>query len=258
MRSLAPRCSSVPVYEPSSEPELSPRVYTGWNVFRMGSLPAVLGIEIVRGGAVTLLSARHEWLFRTHLGRDHMDLLGVKFVLARGACDGPARFGYEVVQREAGVCVQENPNDVPRFELLSRYRRVANVEELVEGARKAPRGPVTVLADPDVELPPQGQTRGRAELLRHRPGHVKLEVTSDAARLLLVRKSWAEGWRATVAGEEVPIHPTAGVFFALPVPAGRHVVELEFSAPGFAGGLFLLGLWLVLAGYAIYREGPLR
>ena len=53
-----------------------------------------------------------------------------------------------------------------------------------------------------------------------------------------------------VDGRAAPIYPAAGVFFAVPVPAGRHRVALSFRAPGFAAGLALGGSWLLLAGLA--------
>jgi hypothetical protein len=230
----------------TSEGGLSPRVYTGWNVFRMGSLPSMLGIETVRGGNVSLLSSRHEWLSRGRLTDAHLDLLGVQLVLERGACGYPRHIRYPVVRQGDGVCIRENPIDVPRFELLSDYRRVPNVEELIEATRNEPAGPVPVLAATASVLPPQGETAGSIVLLEARSGQIQLRVISDEARLLLVRTSWAEGWRATVDDEEAAIYPAAGVFFAVPVPAGSHVVSLTFAAPGFLAGLAMLALWLAI------------
>ena len=82
------------------------------------------------------------------------------------------------------------------------------------------------------------------------PGEVRLDVASVGARLLLVRESWDAGWEARVDGERTPLYEAAGIFFAVPVPPGRHRVALSYRTPGFRIGLLVTGLWL--AGSAIH------
>ena len=79
---------------------------------------------------------------------------------------------------------------------------------------------------------------------------MRLDVASVGARLLLVRESWDAGWEARVDGERTPLYEAAGIFFAVPVPLGRHRVALSYRTPGFRIGLLVTGLWL--AGSAIH------
>jgi uncharacterized membrane protein YfhO len=79
----------------------------------------------------------------------------------------------------------------------------------------------------------------------YRPGRVRLATDADAAGLLLVRESWRRGWTASVDGVPAALHRAAGLLFAVEVPAGQHVVELTYRAPGFRLGMLVAAVWLV-------------
>ena len=78
--------------------------------------------------------------------------------------------------------------------------------------------------------------RVRISLVAPRPGH------------LVVADSDAPGWAALVDGVPAPIRRANMLFRAVPVPAGRHVVEMRYrplSVPAGAvaslAGIVLLG-----------------
>ncbi len=45
---------------------------------------------------------------------------------------------------------------------------------------------------------------------------------------------------------DTSVHPAAGIFFAAPVPAGRHDVEIRFEPPGRLAGMLGALAWLLL------------
>jgi hypothetical protein len=253
-RGLAEVSSVLPLLTSAEGEAVPPRVFTGSNIFRMGSLPNVLGVEMIRGGGIALLSARHEWLDVGYLGPDHMNQLGVDLVLAQGKCAAPSRLGYEAVEVGLGVCVQRNPTPRPRYELVGHYRRVERGQELLHRLRRQPADPIGVLADTDERLPtPTAEAPGHVSVRRYQPGDVELDVRTDSDALLLARQSWAPGWTASIDGEPGRIYPAAGLFFAIPISAGDHHVMLDYQPPGMTTGLALGSCWVLLAFYTTHR-----
>jgi hypothetical protein len=230
-----------------------PRVLITGPTWSFGGLGVLEGVETIGGGAGRLLRKGYAELVKPGLmSRDRLDLFGVQLVFVRGACRRAARLGLEVLQREPGACVLRNPSWPRRYTLLSSSRSVDSVQEMMELVRRNPAGPVPVLAPAhDLEhhagpTPPAGSVGVES----YRPGTVRLRVHSPHPSLLLVRESWGEGWRATLEGRSLPIHPAAGWFFAVPLPAlpaGEHEVHLSYRSPGARLGFACAGLWLALA-----------
>lgn len=86
------------------------------------------------------------------------------------------------------------------------------------------------------------------------------EVRADGAVLLLTLP-YERGWRATVDGAPAELRPALGVLAALELPAGAHVVELEYVPPGAYLGLgitaaSLLALTLYLARCRACKKRP--
>jgi hypothetical protein len=227
-----------------------PRVLITGSPWSFGGLGVLEGVESIGGGAGRLLRERYSALVRPGLmSRDRMNLFGVQLVFVRGACRGATRLGLEVVHREPGACVLRNPSWPKRYTLLSSSRAVDSVQEMIDLVRQDPAGPVPVLAPP-AELERHAgssQPAGSVSVESYRPGEVRLHVQSPHASLLFVRESWGEGWRATLEGRSLPIHPAAGWFFAVPLPPGEHEVRLSYRSPGARLGLACAGIWLALA-----------
>ena len=61
----------------------------------------------------------------------------------------------------------------------------------------------------------------------------------------MVLEAWRRGWTATVDGEPAPLVRTNAVFRGVPLPPGRHRVEMSYFPQGLAWGGALGGLGLV-------------
>ena len=73
--------------------------------------------------------------------------------------------------------------------------------------------------------------------------------------MLFVADTFADGWRARIDDEEVPIYPGLIAGRAIPVPAGEHRVELTYKTPGLRVGLVLSAIgWLAIIALAIGRR----
>ncbi len=86
---------------------------------------------------------------------------------------------------------------------------------------------------------------------------VRLEAESSGPGLLVVNDLWSPGWRATLDGAPVTIHPADAAVRAVDWPAGRHVLEMRYDPPELRVGLWISAFGaLVLAGLlAAGRKG---
>jgi hypothetical protein len=77
---------------------------------------------------------------------------------------------------------------------------------------------------------------GEVSKERWQANRVDLELHARRPSMLVVSQSWFPGWKARVDGRDVPTVRVDGVVTGVPVPAGRHVVELDYQAPGLVTG----------------------
>jgi len=117
----------------------------------------------------------------------------------------------------------------------------------------------------DVALEPGGAEtlgatckQGRARRTAARPGRETFEVTADATGYLVVRDSYARGWRASVDGVPAPILRANGKHRALAVPAGRHEVVMWYEPPGLWIGVGLTSLAALASAAAWLLAGMPR
>lgn len=93
----------------------------------------------------------------------------------------------------------------------------------------------------DVALEEPGSTSchtGSVRRLRGEPGLEEYEVEADGAGYFVSRESFGRGWTARVDGGTAGVLRANGKHQAVPVPAGRHRVELRYRAPGLRAGIW--------------------
>ncbi|MDD5564362.1 MAG: hypothetical protein PHQ91_11670 [Thermoanaerobaculaceae bacterium] len=86
--------------------------------------------------------------------------------------------------------------------------------------------------------------------LRELPGPPhdrRFDVEAGGAGLLVVQQSFMGGWRARVDGRPVAIEPANAVCIGIPVPGGRHRVDLALGRGPYRAGLAGPPLLLLLA-----------
>src|SRR5205085_12603574 len=82
---------------------------------------------------------------------------------------------------------------------------------------------------------------------------VTLAVDASRPAQLVLADTYYPGWKATVDGHGVPIHPADAAFRGVAVPAGRHTVRFSYEPSSVRVGalLSLLGVLVVIAGFAV-------
>ena len=90
-------------------------------------------------------------------------------------------------------------------------------------------------------LPP-GLSRGRVIQVQRSPESLLIEAVSEGDGVLVVNDAYWTGWRAAIDGTPVPVYPADVMARAIPWPAGRHVLRMQYDPPEVKVG------WAVTAG----------
>jgi hypothetical protein len=111
------------------------------------------------------------------------------------------------------------------------------------------------------EIEPMGSGSGRATYVATGPQSARVEVEAPGPALVVVRNVHDPGWRATVDGRPAPVLVADALIQAVPVPGGRHIVELTYDDPWIGYGLLGSGfslMGLLGAALAIRARGSSR
>jgi hypothetical protein len=176
-------------------------------------------------------------------------LLDLRYVTTRSRVQTDL---LEEVTRHEGTTLYEVVPDLPHAFFPRRVEGVEGLDEAVRRTRGLgdPTAAAVVRTPATGELPSAG--RGTARLETWRPDEVVLNVEAERGGLLFVSEIWHPGWRATVDGEEAPIHRTNAAFRGVEVPEGRHEVRMTYGSTTLwiGGAASVLALLLVLGGMA--------
>ena len=71
------------------------------------------------------------------------------------------------------------------------------------------------------------------------PDALRIEAELAAPGVVVIADTYYPGWTATVDGEPVAVFPADLLFRAVPVPAGRHTIELRYAPASFRWGITL-------------------
>jgi len=131
-----------------------------------------------------------------------------------------------------GSTVYENPRALPRFFLVNRIERVAGMEqglEILRSSRFRPGESAIVEGAPPFEDQDGTHANPAVRVIQYTARQVVLETDADHVTYLVTSESNYPGWRAYMDGRKQRIFLTNVAFRGLPVPAGRHQIEMRFS-----------------------------
>ena len=218
-----------------------------------------------------LVEPRTAWQVATKASAHALAVLGVKYVALPSKADGEpgprwegTTEGLEKVANLPGLALYRYAPSRGRFWLAPHAE-----------ARPGPRKALFRTAEPEVDpydtvivgpLVPEGfeprkrgevegaELRGSIELALDTPSLVRLEVECASPRYLVAALARYPGWSARLDGEPVEILDANTAFMAFDVPAGSHVVELQYDPASFRDGLWLALMGLTIAlGLVLFR-----
>ena len=157
----------------------------------------------------------------------------------------------EVARFATGRVLRRHPQP---FDRIAWAQRVAVQPDDAAAVKSlaAVAADTTVLAGP---LPHGEGTGGALIVIEDTADTVIVRATAAGPAVLVVRDALAAGWQATVDDKPVPVTRADGLFRAVAVPAGEHVVAFRHHTPGYAVGLGVSAVaWLALAS-ALWFSG---
>ena len=189
-----------------------------------------------------------------------LKLMNVRYVMAAHVLGKPG--AMQQVLELPGTHIYENPGVLPRFFLVSRVRRAANMEEalamlrsrdfdvgseaVVEGPLQGPlpygRGSVTLRGAGTLRAGDVRVRAGDVRVLEYGARQFMLETDAAAPAFLVTSETAYPGWHAWVDGQERAPLMTDVAFRGLPVPAGKHLVKMRFDPE-----ILWRSAWLTLA-----------
>jgi hypothetical protein len=95
-------------------------------------------------------------------------------------------------------------------------------------------------------------TAGSVEVLRYEPEGVTLEVIAPRRSIVLLSDAWYPGWTARLDGSPAPILRADWALRGVPVPAGRHRIEMAYRPWWLPAGASLTALSLVIVATCIW------
>jgi hypothetical protein len=160
-----------------------------------------------------------------------------------------------------GTRVVPNPNALQRARLVHEVRIMSQHAALGAVAE----GGIDLRRTVWLERPPEPVLRGvdpapdggAAEILAYEPERVTVAVRGNRDAMLVLSDTYYPGWSARVDGAEVEILRAYGLYRAVRVPAGEHVVEFRYRPASLMGGGVASGLSLLataLVGWAAPRR----
>ena len=181
-------------------------------------------LRLLRIGAVSRVIARHDE------GLEDLELLA--------SIPG---FGAEAIR------VYRVPDALPRAYVVSGTRLADGNEAyvtLLDPAFDARRE--VILADRP-PVPHDPAFTGSASIAELAADRARLEVELSSSGYAVLVDSYDPGWRATVDGAPAEVLRANVAFRAVPVPAGRHVVELVYRPPLVRIGIAVMAGAILLA-----------
>ncbi len=161
------------------------------------------------------------------------------------------------------VQIYENPHALPRAWMVPKTKVVTEDDALkaIRGESETPFNPREIAL---LEKPPltkinlgidEAFSQAEAKITGYQPNRLTIETDADKRAALIVSEISYPGWEATIDGQPTTIFTANYLLRGVIVPAGKHRVEMHYTAPRakLGGAISLLTLSL-LAGLFVFSR----
>jgi hypothetical protein len=169
-----------------------------------------------------------------------------------------------------GLSVLENPDYLPRAFFADSVAVIPDEQAMLTRLREpgADLRHTAYLYEPPpagyAPAPVDSSSLAAIELQRYTPREIVWKANTDRPRLLVASEVYyPAGWHATIDGADAPILRVDHLLRGVVVPAGEHIVAMQFDPPAHRTGvvvswlstlLVYLGV-VALGGLLWYRRG---
>lgn len=98
----------------------------------------------------------------------------------------------------------------------------------------------------------------RREFLQYEPNRIVFDLSLDEAQTVVLTEQYYPGWKALIAGGEIPIRKVEPCFRAVDLPAGKHRVEMIYAPPWIKTGMIMSISGLLFVAAALFIAGRIN
>jgi hypothetical protein len=164
---------------------------------------------------------------------------------------------WKEVHRTSDTIVFRNERALPRAWLVGDVKAVGAEEALktITGEGDNDFDPRrTALVETDVKSSPllsqlsggEVSPNAVAKMSSYESNRLKIDTEAEHPSFLVVSEVNYPGWTARIDGAETPIYPTDYLLRGMALPAGKHTVVMEYTAPAFWKGMYVSGFTLII------------
>ncbi len=132
----------------------------------------------------------------------------------------------------------QNEDALPRAFVVGMGREISSLREFTDVLPEMNFRQHVALAR---DVLPEGNraTFAAAIVVSENPRSLEIEAELDAPGYLVLSDLSFPGWHAAVAGQELPVLEANGFFRAVPLPPGKHRVQLKYQPQGLVIGALI-------------------
>lgn len=166
-------------------------------------------------------------------------MLNLRYLVKDRSSRAPDPDGLKVVHEDERVRVFELPDVCPRAWLVHEVAVEKDPLAILESLKCSDRYKTVALfeGDPGFPVRPPGCDETEPEIVAYESNRVAVRVEPASSAFLILSDLYYPGWHATVDGRAAPLLKANYLMRAVPVPAGKHVVEFTYTPFSFRAGL---------------------
>jgi hypothetical protein len=205
-------------------------------------------------------------LMQAHTGPSSLRLIGAEYVILPQAI-APSPDLQALLDPAPGVRLFRLANVLPRV-YLARARsilpdpsaKVAIFDPEIVAGRSVVLAPTPAAPSTVAVGQTNGDPPGQCRLSGYANTRIEADCDASSAALAIFLEQYDVGWSATVDGQAAPLLRANLAMRAVPVPAGRHHIVLDFAVPGLRRGILIsmAGLVILLALLLVGRKSSIE
>ncbi len=217
----------------------------------------VLGLQDA-GGLHNPMKLQRYARFRDTVGRDYAspayDLLGVRYLIAPDSLRLPAD-DFQLIEHEPdGLSLYRHLGALPRARVVYQAEAVPDGEAALARLAQPGFDPRQTVLVEGVPLAGAVAAPTEARIVAYGDNVVEIQADAAAEGYLVLADPMYPGWTATVDGREAPVVIAYGVFRAVRLAPGSHLVRFAFAPLTWEIGWRLSALtWALLALALVWR-----
>jgi hypothetical protein len=137
--------------------------------------------------------------------------------------------------------VLENPKALPRAWIVHSARKEESSEEalrLLSSEEVDPTQEALLEDEPPQQISqPHDLSADQASVEEYEANRIRLKTSTGAGGLLVLSEVYYPEWKAYVDGQPAPVYATDQLLRSVPIPVGKHEVELRYESWELRAGI---------------------